>query len=953
MRIRVYEHPFAPCAPALFEVDNLARWLVSHYGAAPQLLPQIFEGEPSLENEITGDFDAIWYASAPEYVVLETPGEAAGLSALAAQLLVTAALTVAQIILAPTPQALPNVNRTQQSPNNALGARENQVRMLQRVEDIYGTVKAIPSLLMPTYFKYRNNQRIEYSYLCLGRGYYNVSDVRDGETEVASITGASIAVYPPFHSPNDGTAPQLQIGPAIIDDIVSVRRSVETDGFTLKALNQISLPPLDYYVYAKAGPTRTVTLEGGLFPNFEIPGNANDQILQLSTRPNFNAISEVGQTVTISGLDEAYSADGNCVVVGADRRYTDTTPTDPHLFTRLSVGDQVTFSGFPDAGNNGTFTVATKPASNEITVTAGAQVDWTGFPFPVDIHVDGVIHHPGYAGTRTITAVINGGVVLDGTSFPDDYGFDPKVYTTVVVNNGLSDWTNWITLPSLDRSQVWINVVAPQGMYVDNGGKAPTSVIYQLEIEQLDSGLNPTGFVESVYGELVGAITDEIGETLERVTSWVGPARVRVRRFTPYNWLFQGTVIDEIKWADLYSVSPVTKTHFGNKTTIHSVTMATPRATAVRNRQLNCIASRLLPRWNDVTGFSGAFDAEGRHVSGTLQPTPFIHDIIGAVSLDPEIGNRSLAELDMVQMSAQVDLVYGMHPEAPTFNYTFDSDNISHEETVLTIANAGFCTAYRQNNKVRLSFDRAQASNAAIYTHRNKAPNAETITRSFANDADYDGVELVYQDPDTQQPETIRLPLDGSYSKLKKLEIPGIRSFAQAWLRANREYRKLLGQRIVIETDTTTDARALLPNLRIGIVDNTRMKSFDGEVIAQSGLELTLSCDVEFTPAANHSIVLMRRDGSVQTINVTQVVGSPNKVLLQSVPGEAIVTDISADGIRTIFSFADDDTRAAQSYLVQTLVPSGDYIRLSAVNYSDDFYAMDFEAIPPKESVIN
>lgn len=951
MRIRVYAHPFAPCAPAEFEVDNLARWLVSHYGTTPQLLPQIFEGQPSLENEITGDFEAIWYASAPEYVVLETPGEAAGLTAFAAQFLVTAALTVAQIIMAPTPQALPNVNRTQQSPNNALGARENQVRMLQRVEDIYGAVKAIPSLLMPTYFKYRNNQRIEYSYLCVGRGYYDISDVRDGDTEVGSITGASIAVYRPFHSPNDGTAPQLQIGPSIIDKIVSVRRSVETDGFTLRAENQIKLPPIDYYVYAKAGVTRTVLVDG-LTP-FQIPGNANDQILQFVQKPNFNALSEVGQTVTISGLDEFYAADGKCEVVGADRRYIDTTAAGPTLFVGLAVGDQIAFSGFPDAVNNGTFVVATKPSSTEITVTTGSQVDWTGYPFPTDIHVVGTIHHPGYAGTRTITEVINGGVVLDGTSFPDDYGFNPKIYTTVVVNNGLTDWTDWIILPSTTRTEVWINIVAPQGMYVDNGGRSPTFVIYELQIEQLDGSLSPTGVVETVSGELSGATTDEVGETLERVTAWTGPARVRVRRFTPFNFYFSGTVIDEIKWADLYSVSPVDRAHFGNKTTIHSVTMATPRATAVRNRQLNCLASRLLPTWNNVTGFSGAFDAEGRHVSGTIHPTAFIHDIIGAVSLDPEIGNRSLVELDMVQMSAQVDLVYAMHPEAPTFNYTFDSDNISHEETVLTIANAGFCTAYRQNNKVRLSFDRAQAANAAIYTHRNKAPNAETITRSFANDADYDGVELAYQDPDSQQPETIRLPLDGSYTKLKKLEIPGIRSFAQAWLRANREYRKLLGQRIVIETDTTTDARALLPNLRIGIVDNTRMKSFDGEVIAQAGLELTLSCDVEFTPAANHSIVLMRRDGSVQSINVTEVAGSPDKVLLQSVPSEAIVTEISADGIRTIFSFADDDTRAAQAYLVQTLVPSGEYIRLSAVNYSDDFYAMDFAAIPPKESVIN
>lgn len=948
MKVRVYEHPFAPCEPRVFHPMCFAEWLMQRYPAHAGRL-QIFTGAPSGETDISGDLAAIMRGDAAEYVILESPADPGTITGL----LVSVVLSVASAILFPPPDMPANVNRTQQSPNNALGARENQVRLLQRVEDIYGTQKSIPSSMMLPYVKYQNNQRIEYGYYCVGRGYHQISQVRDGETAIDMISGASASVYGPFHSPNDGSAPQLQIGPAIIDAIVTVRRAVDTDGITLKAQNQIQLPPLDYYIFAKAGSTRTVTVTGG--SPVQIPGNANDQILQFSATPNFNAISQVGQTVTISGLDEFYAADGKCEVVGADRRYTDTTVAGPTLFVRLAVGDQVTFSGFPDAVNNGTYVVATKPSDVEITVTTGSQVDWTGFPFPTDIHVAGVIHHPGYAGTRTITEVINGGVVLDGTSFPADYGYAPKVYTTVVVNNDLTDWTDWKILPYTDRNQVWFNMVATQGMYVDNGGRAPTSVIYQVEIEQLDSGLNPTGNVETASGTLSGATTDEVGETLERVTAWTGPARARARRFTPYNWGFQGTVVDEIKWVDLYSVSPVDKPHFGNKTTIHTVTRATPRATAVRNRQLNCIATRLLPRWTG-SGFSGAFDVEGRHVSGTLEPTAFLHDVIAAVALDPKIGNRSLAELDMVQMSAQVDLVYAMHPEAPRINYTFDSENTSLEETIQTIANAGFCIAYRQSGKIRLAFDRAQAASTALFSHRNKKPgtDSETLTRTFANDADYDGVEFVYQDPDTQQPETIMLPLDGNFSKAKKFEIPGIRSFAQAWLRANREYRKLLGQRITIETEVTTDARALLPNARVDIVDNTRFRSFDGEVVGQDGLELTLTCDVEFTPSVNHSIVLARRDGSVQSINVTAVAGESNKVLLQGVPSEAIVTEEGQDGIRTRFSFANDDARQAQAYLVQEIgVSDGQYMQIRAINYRADYFAMDTQPIPPRESVIN
>jgi hypothetical protein len=147
-------------------------------------------------------------------------------------------------------------------------------------------------------------------------------------------------------------------------------------------------------------------------------------------------------------------------------------------------------------------------------------------------------------------------------------------------------------------------------------------------------------------------VQDERAETIEHATAWSGPARVRMFRTTPFDFEFKGTVVDEIKWADLYSVSPVTKAEFGNKTTVHTVTQATSRATAVKSRQLNCLASRKLPIY-DGAAFSGAFDQDGRLASGTIAATSRLVDIIAAVSVDPKIGRRDLAsEVDMRQIWA-------------------------------------------------------------------------------------------------------------------------------------------------------------------------------------------------------------------------------------------------------------------------------------------------------------
>lgn len=916
-RIRLYAHPLAPVAPQVFGVDSLAKWLLDHYGASPAVKVQIFKGEPCAENEISHNLAAILAGDCDEYVVLQSPGADWIIYAI-----IVVVVTVVAITLIPKPVMPGNVNRNQASPNNALGARENQVRLLERVEDIYGTVKCIPSLMMPTYVKYIGHRKHEFGYYSVGRGYYSLAQLRDGDTLISDITGASAAVYDPFTSPNSGDAPVLQIGDAIIDSVLTVSRAIEVDGITLKAGNQVQLPV--------GGSTYTFTPDAG-----------GDIITQATKQPNFNAVAGAGDSLSVTMLDYRPNAGtGYVEVVASGLRFVAATT----MFDMFAPGDSVVFSGFAAAGNNDTFVVAAKPAPNVIDVTVGgALVD----EINTDITVSSLPIN--FTGTYTVADTTDGGVVLTTSAWP---GIIPD-HTATVLIDGLSDWTPWITLPNADRTEVWVNIVAPNGMFKDNGGKSMAAVAFEIEIEQLSALLAPTGTVETVTSSLSGSVSDERAETVEHATAWTGPARVRGRRTTDYDYGWTGTVQDEIKWADLSSVSPVIKTHFGNKTTIHTVTTATARATAVKSRQINGIGSRLLPIYNGAT-FSGAFDAQGRHVSGTLAPTSKLVDIIAAVSVDPKIGARDLAtEIDMPQIWGVQQALDAWNVECGQFNYTFDSDNISFEETVVTIANAGFCIAYRQNGKIRLALDRAQTASTALFTHRNKKPNSETITRKFAADSEFDGVEFIYVDPDSNQSETIMLPLDGSYTKPKKFEIAGIRSYEQAWLRANRDYQKIIGQRESIETMTTMDGRSLLPNSRIDVVDNTKFASFDGEVIGQSGLELTLSQDVAFTPALPHSIVLMRRDGSLQSIPATAG-SAPNKVILQSLPSEAITTTYGQDGIRTIYSFAADSARGAMAYLVQEIdISNGQYCTVRGINYSPDYYSADHAAIPAKATVIN
>ena len=213
-------------------------------------------------------------------------------------------------------------------------------------------------------------------------------------------------------------------------------------------------------------------------------------------------------------------------------------------------------------------------------------------------------------------------------------------------------------------------------------------------------------------------------------------------------------------------------------------------------------------------------------------------------------------------------------------------------------------------------------------------------------------MELTYSDRLSTQPEKIRLPLDGSARHYKIVEMPGVTSYEQAWMQANRQYNRLLNQRVVVETEVTQIGRLVTPGSLVSVVDNTRFRSFDGNVIGQSGLTLKLSQPVDVEPTSD--IVLMRRDGSVESIPVTA--GADRfHVVLARYPAQPLVTQLTADGGEpTEFSVASNDRRKAQTMLVKEVSRSdGEYVKITAVNYSDAYYAADYQPIPPRESVIN
>jgi hypothetical protein len=180
IEVRLYRHPFACVAPEVFEAPSLAHWLLEHYEgrACPNL--QIYAGEPLSRSAIPLETQAVLACHAPVCTVLESPGLPAPIASFLINFAIATAVSAAlNSVFGPDPNAIES--HDQESPNNQLSDRQNRVRIMERVPDVFGTVRSIPDLMMPTYFKYINHAKVEYGYYCITRGYADVTDVRWGE----------------------------------------------------------------------------------------------------------------------------------------------------------------------------------------------------------------------------------------------------------------------------------------------------------------------------------------------------------------------------------------------------------------------------------------------------------------------------------------------------------------------------------------------------------------------------------------------------------------------------------------------------------------------------------------------------------------------------------------------------------------------------------------------------
>lgn len=491
--------------------------------------------------------------------------------------------------------------------------------------------------------------------------------------------------------------------------------------------------------------------------------------------------------------------------------------------------------------------------------------------------------------------------------------------------------TDWVTITSIKPERIVVNISADNGLYKDNGtsSRKKASVRAEVQYQLLDESGTPYGNINMAYGTVSGRTSDATGVSIIANLTKASAVRVRVRRVSDLDTTFEGTVVDEIKYTNLYGQIRDTTSNYGNRTTVHTARKQTARATAVKQPQLKMIVTEMVFKYQG----NGSFD--------TVR-TPNTQAVQSLIRLmrDPIVGNLALTNTNMdslLETQAEVE-AYFSSELAGQFCYTFDSYETTAQEIITTISEAIFCSASRKGHSILLDLERPRPGPEMVFTHRSKAPSGEKWTRQFNDKSAYDSLKYSYIDPDTNVKETITIPSTGGV-KTDTYDSKGVRNYQQAYWHAWRRYQHNKLNRVAVEFTALEEGILAVPARPVSVVKGSRVSPYDGYVVAVDGLTLVLSQNVEFAPGEDHSLILKKRDGSVQSVQVTQG-ANDRTVIMLSAPQEAIYTGNSA--LKTEFSFGSDSRHAAQMIIVSTVEPADDRtVKITGINYDADYYKYD------------
>lgn len=844
------------------------------------------------------------------------------------------------------------------SGNNSLASRQNKHRTSERVPDIYGNVKSIPDLIAPLYRYYADNVQVEEALLSIGTGYFEIDSdqIKEGETPINTIEGASLSVYEP-NTLTTGTA-QIQIGEIFTDAPIVAKQVSSVDG-----KQKLISPNNAMKVYKGVSFNgNTVSVSGStvqgkldkyswdsitaafLYQSQNAYADFNDHFVNGEQIIIENAIYGSAPNSNISGTTDV-SAAGILTIASSVNisdpdsykkiRISSLTIDDP-VEGQLNLAGEYSVSSITKTGSTGAWFYEVELATSymETNINFGRMsADGTGILSAVLTDHDENID---LSGTYTISSVSANDITLvNPASVNPDWlllssltqqQIADMLGRSIIFKGTSENFIGWYYAGNKDTEGMMLNFLAANGIYEGDRAK---QVAIEVHYQQVVDGV-PTGQIYKTGISMQGKANnrDQVGATVRETLPFTGQFRFRAKRINDNG--SSANLIDDVVFESAYSFYETKKLAYEHDTTIRLKRLAIGSGTNAS--ELN------LPLTRKLYSYRNGIQSSERI------PTSNFADIIINMALDPFIGRFDISEIDvqsLYEVSDEMEAYFGT-PKACEFNYTFDNKNSSYQEMAFAVAEAVFCTARRENGKHFFTFEKETPNSLILFNHRNIKPESPNKVKLFGTQEEYEGVEFKWRDATDDYAEAvIKLPHDG-LSNYKTIESNGVTNVIQAHLLAHRAWNKMQFNRKTIEFTAYGEADLVTRNDRIAIVDDVFKMLGSGEVEAQNNTVLTLDNDVNLEEGESYVIHLQLKDGSVDVINIVNQLDE-NRVELARIPLMPLVIDKVVNATYSITKASDQESEA---YLIQEKSPSATFeTGVSAIKYDIRYYSNDKDHI--------
>jgi hypothetical protein len=844
------------------------------------------------------------------------------------------------------------------SGNNSLASRQNKHRTSERVPDIYGNVKSIPDLIAPLYRYYADNVQVEEALLSIGTGYFEIdpNQIKEGETPINTIEGASLSIYEP-NTLTTGAA-QIQIGEVFTDAPIVAKQVSSVDG-----KQKLISPNNAMKVYkgvSFSGNTVSVsgsTVQGKLdkyswdsitaaflYQSQNAYADFNDHFINGEQIIIENAIYGSAPNSNISGTTDV-SAVGILTIASSVNisdpdsykkiRISSLTIDDP-VEGQLNLAGEYSVSSITKTGSTGAWFYEVELASSymETNINFGRMsADGTGILSAVLTDHDENID---LSGTYTISSVSANDITLvNPASVNPDWlllssltqqQIADMLGRSITFKGTSENFIGWYYAGNKDTEGMMLNFLAANGIYEGDRAK---QVAIEVHYQQVINGI-PTGQIYKTGISMQGKANnrDQVGATVRETLPFTGQFRFRAKRINDNG--SSANLIDDVVFESAYSFYETKKLTYEHDTTIRLKRLAIGSGTNAS--ELN------LPLTRKLYSYRNGIQSSERI------PTSNFADIIINMALDPFIGRFDISEIDvqsLYEVSDEMEAYFGT-PKACEFNYTFDNKNSSYQEMAFAVAEAVFCTARRENGKHFFTFEKETPNSLILFNHRNIKPESLTKTNLFGVPDEYEGIEFKWRDATDDYAEAvIKLPHDG-LANYKTIESNGVTNAIQAHFLAHRAWNKMRFNRKPIELTAYGEADLVTRNDRIAIVDDVFKMLGSGEVEAQNNTVLTLDNPINLDAGESYVIHLQLKDGSVDVINIVNQLDE-NRVELGRIPLMPLVIDKVVNATYSITKASDQESEA---YLIQEKFPSATFeTGVSAIKYDTRYYSNDKDHI--------